>query len=353
MNAASILEQYYFPDAVIHIEPLGNGLINHTFLATVNDKKYVWQQINTQVFRHAHNIAHNIQSIGSYLLQKDPDYFFIQPVPALNNSQMIEAGDGTFWRLFPFIEQTYTLDVLEEPVQAYEAAYAFGLFTNKLSAFPTEQLKNTIPQFHDVQFRVQQLQEAIKTGNQERVIFADEALRFLEERFHLVDTCAQQSASGKWVKRVMHHDTKISNVLFDTNNQAVCVIDLDTIMPGYFFSDVGDMMRTYLCPVNEEETNLSCISVRDDFFKAIVTGYTDAMKNSLTTSEKSDFVLAGKLMIFMQAVRFLTDFINNDIYYGAAYELHNYNRALNQIQLLTKVEAKQREWTDWLLNYFS
>lgn len=141
--------------------------------------------------------------------------------------------------------------------------------------------------------------------------------------------------------RVTHHDTKISNVLFDKKGKGICVIDLDTVMPGYFISDVGDMMRTYLSPVSEEENDLGKITVRDDFYRAIVQGYYNEMKDELTETEKKYFFYAGKFMIYMQAVRFLTDHLNDDVYYGAKYEGHNFMRAANQVRLLECLLEKE------------
>jgi Ser/Thr protein kinase RdoA (MazF antagonist) len=137
--------------------------------------------------------------------------------------------------------------------------------------------------------------------------------------------------------RCTHHDTKISNVLFDHDDKGLCVIDLDTVMPGYFISDVGDMMRTYLCPVSEEEQDLSKITVRKEFYDAIVSGYLSEMGEELDETEKQYFHYAGEFMIYMQALRFLTDHINNDVYYGAKYEGHNFVRAGNQLTLLQRL----------------
>ena len=141
--------------------------------------------------------------------------------------------------------------------------------------------------------------------------------------------------------RVTHHDTKISNVLFGADDKALCVIDLDTIMPGYFISDVGDMMRTYLPTVSEEETDFSKIEVRDDVYKAIVQGYSNEMGEALSDEETKAFFYAGVFMIYMQALRFLTDHLNNDVYYGARYPNHNFVRAGNQIVLLQKLLEKR------------
>ncbi len=142
--------------------------------------------------------------------------------------------------------------------------------------------------------------------------------------------------------RVMHHDTKISNVLFNAENKGACVIDLDTVMPGYFISDVGDMMRTYLSPVTEEESDFDKIKVRDEYFKAIADGYLNKMRDKLSETEKAHFVYAGKFLIYMQAIRFLTDYLNNDAYYGSKYEGHNLMRAKNQIVLLQRFIEKEQ-----------
>jgi Ser/Thr protein kinase RdoA (MazF antagonist) len=144
-------------------------------------------------------------------------------------------------------------------------------------------------------------------------------------------------------RRVTHHDTKISNVLFDKEDKGLCVIDLDTVMPGYFISDVGDMLRTYLCPVSEEENDFSKIEVRDEFYKAIINGYKEEMKNELTDKENKYFFYAGKFMIYMQALRFLTDHINDDAYYGAKYEGQNFVRASNQMVLLERYLEKEKD----------
>jgi Ser/Thr protein kinase RdoA (MazF antagonist) len=353
MNPARIVQLYYFPESTIDCKPLGSGLINHTFLATVDQKKFVLQQINTEVFKKPKAIAQNISLAGNFLNQNYPDYLFITPVTAMNGEQMSEADNQTFWRLFPFVEDSHTIDVVQTEEQAYEAAKQFGLFAKNLSSFPLEQLKQTIPDFHNLHLRQQQFQSAIENGNEQRIHLSIEAIEELQSRNYLVQEFNNRITNNQWKQRVMHHDTKISNVLFNRNDKAICVIDLDTIMPGYFFSDVGDMMRTYLSPANEEESDFSKITVRDSFFQSIVKGYASAMNNELTTQEKYDFVLAGKLMMYMQALRFLTDFLNNDAYYGAKYELHNYNRALNQIELLKRVEEKEEEWNHWLVKYFN
>ena len=181
----------------------------------------------------------------------------------------------------------------------------------------------------------------MEKGNKERIDQSKKLIEELQGNVNIVTEYHSIINNPEFKKRVTHHDTKISNVLFDKNDKAVCVIDLDTVMPGYFISDVGDMMRTYLSPANEEEMEFDKIIVRDDFYKAIVQGYASEMKDKLTETESGYFFYAGKFMIYMQALRFLTDHLNNDVYYGAKYEGHNFVRANNQIVLLRRLMEKE------------
>ncbi|WP_431217988.1 phosphotransferase enzyme family protein [Puia sp. P3] len=164
----------------------------------------------------------------------------------------------------------------------------------------------------------------------------DGSIGYLESQNNIVSEYEDIRANKGFQLRVTHHDTKISNVLFDRQGKGICVIDLDTMMPGYFISDVGDMLRTYLSPVSEEEKDLTQITVRESYFKAIVEGYMEEMRGELTPTEKDAFVYAGAFMMYMQALRFLSDYLNDDVYYGRRYEDHNYVRALNQATLLRK-----------------
>jgi len=226
-------------------------------------------------------------------------------------------------------------------MQAYEAAKQFGRFTKLLCHFPCEQLHITLPDFHNLSLRYQQFEKAIAEGNTARIKEAAATIEFLKNNRSIVDTSERIQKNPAFKKRVTHHDTKISNVLFDDNDQGLCVIDLDTVMPGYFISDVGDMLRTYLSPVSEEETDFSKIKIRSDYFKAIAKGYLEEMKGELSKEEQAHFVYAGKFMIYMQALRFLTDYLNNDVYYGSKYEGHNFMRAKNQVVLLEKLMEKE------------
>ena len=178
-------------------------------------------------------------------------------------------------------------------------------------------------------------------GNKSRIENSTDSIRFILDNKNIVAIYEDIIKNPNFKTRVIHHDTKINNVLFDKTNQGICVIDLDTVMPGFFISDVGDMMRTYLSPVSEEEKDYSKIIVREDYFKAILKGYLSEMKEELSQEELKYFVYAGKFIIYMQAMRFLTDYLLNDVYYGEQYPEHNIIRANNQIVLLQRLIDKE------------
>ncbi len=335
-----ILTQFWFAENNYTINPFGTGLINNTWLATAGDKKYILQRINQNVFKTPEGIDENIKRIAAYLKQYYPGYIFTVPVSTMDGRTLVIDESGAY-RLFEFVEGSHTYDVLQKPQQAYEAAKQFGRFTKLLAGFDTDNLKVTLPNFHDLSLRYKQFEYALQTGDKQRITHAAYLIKCLKNYNGILQTFEEIQTNPSFKKRVTHHDTKISNVLFDNNDNGICVIDLDTVMPGYFISDVGDMMRTYLPAVSEEETDLEKIEIRDEYFDAIVQGYLGEMKEELFEDELNAFVYAGEFMIYMQALRFLTDYLNNDIYYGIKYPLNNYNRAANQIVLLDELMAKE------------
>jgi Ser/Thr protein kinase RdoA (MazF antagonist) len=338
----NILTHYGLNPADYSIEAFGSGLINHTWkICTVTGKPcYILQQINTAIFKQPEDIALNIRNVGNYLQQHYPNYLFAGALPTMSGDDLYIDEKKQYFRLFPFIPNSHSVEVVHTPAQAFEAAHQFAQFTRLLSGFDTGCLKITIPHFHDLSLRYQQFTQALEQGNQQRIQACASLISYLKEQEHLVHTYERIKKDAGFGLRVIHHDTKISNVLFDEHDKGLCVIDMDTVMPGYFISDAGDMMRTYLSPANEEEKDMAKINVRDDFFTAIAAGYIGELKNELTDTEKQHFVYAGEFMIYMQALRFLTDHLNNDIYYGARYEGHNFIRAQNQAVLLQKYMAK-------------
>ena len=338
---SAILMKYGFAPESFTVKVFGNGLINHTWKVYHEGSEYILQRINDQVFKNPMDIANNIEQIATYLKQHHPDYFFVAPVKTIEEKGIIYIEGEGYFRMFPFVKGSHAKDVVETPNEAFEAAAQFGRFTKVLEGFSINQLKRSIPDFHNISLRHQQFLTALKHGNKNRIREAGALSAELLCYAGIVTDYENIISDHRFKKRVTHHDTKISNVLFDDSGKGLCVIDLDTLMPGYFISDVGDMMRTYLSPVSEEEMDFSKIIIRDDFFKAIAIGYYGEMKEVLTQTEKKYFFYAGTFMIYMQAIRFLTDYFNDDSYYGSKYPGQNLVRAGNQAILLKRLIEKK------------
>jgi thiamine kinase-like enzyme len=304
MNANQLISIFdLFGWTNVHSSTITSGLINHTWKIDADQGEFILQRINTNIFASPEKIDANIGMIAAYLEKKSPDYLFTIPVTTIDGNRLVEAPNQVF-RAFNYIPNTNTISVVETADQAKEAAQTFSSFTKALIDFPIDQLHIT-----------------------------------LENQKNLVNQFNQYIANKAAYKRVMHHDTKISNILFDERGKGLCVIDLDTVMPGFLFSDVGDMFRTYISPVSEEEQNLDKIEVRKDFVEAIYEGYTSELKDAITQFELDHFYLSGEILIYMQSLRFITDYLQNDVYYGKKYPDHNLVRALNQYRLLELFQA--------------
>jgi Ser/Thr protein kinase RdoA (MazF antagonist) len=336
----AVLEVFDFDSGKTEVKPLGEGLINHTYKLQAGSDEFVLQKINTSVFKNPDAIAHNIKLVSDYVAANNPNYYFIVPINSVHGNQM-ECIEEGYYRVFPYVNGSHAKTVVQNEAQAYEAGHQFGLFTSVLNGLSVSDLQITIPDFHNVTLRYQQFSASLETGNLDRIAQASNEIKYLQNQKWIADFFETIKANPNFKLRATHHDTKISNLLFDNNDKGICVIDLDTLMPGYFISDLGDMFRTYLCAVSEEETDFEKVCVRPAIYKSIVQGYLQGANNMLSKDESEHIFYAGQFMIYMQALRFLTDFINNDVYYGAKYPLHNYNRACNQIKLLEDYCSKK------------
>jgi len=319
------------------VSPVHSGLINTTLKVAVGVDNYLLQQVNTNVFHHPEWIDENLGMLAGYLTQQAPGYLFTAPVKMRNGQSLLAIG-GSHYRVFNWVNGSHTIDVVATTGQAFEAAQQFGRFTALLKGFTVENLHLSLPDFHNLGLRYRQFELAQRDGNTQRINESAEAIAFLQSQKTILRRYEAFILHPDAKKRVTHHDTKISNVLFDGQDKGICVIDLDTVMPGYFLSDVGDMLRTYICPVSEEEKELERVVVRKDFMKAIENGYLSAMGDELSGFEKDHFYFAGEMLIYMQAIRFLTDHLNNDVYYGSRHAGQNLVRSRNQVRLLEEFQ---------------
>jgi Ser/Thr protein kinase RdoA (MazF antagonist) len=316
---------------------VSSGLINTTWKLTTGGKQFLLQSVNTHVFKHPEQIDENLRMLAAHLAEKAPGYLFIAPVKTPAGEGLVKI-DGIYYRVFDWVPGSHTIAVVNTTEQAYEAARQFGIFTASLKDFDARKLHTTIPDFHNLGLRYQQFEKALQAGMSERIDEAKDIIKYLRSSSPIVDRYERFCKHLDAKTRVTHHDTKISNILFDEKDRGLCVIDLDTVMPGYFLSDVGDMLRTYVCPVSEEEKDLNRISIRKNVMRDIENGYLLPMGAELSIFEKDHFYFGGEMLIYMQALRFLTDYLNNDVYYGSKYPGHNLIRAQNQAELLRQFQ---------------
>lgn len=320
------------------IEPLGGGLIHYTYRAVANGQAIVLQQINTQVFIDPNALVQNYLVVYDHLRQQGG----IQvpaPIPATNGNWLLRDEDGNTWRAASYIANSFSPDATDNAKAAFTTASCFAQFSKALSGIDKSRLQVVLADFHDLTFRYHQFEDTVARVYGLRLMRATHVIAELRERKYLVDFYASIKNNPEYPVRLLHHDCKIGNILFDKDTrEVICPIDLDTIMPGKYFSDVGDMIRTMACTVDENSREWELIDVRPEFYNAIVEGYLHGMGAEFTAAEIENIHKSGLLMTYMQTIRFLTDFLNGDVYYRTTYPEQNLNRALNQLILLEKLE---------------
>lgn len=325
-----------------HIEPLGDGLIHRTYKVTYpgSDVEIVLQCINQTMFPQPENIINNYRIISQYLNYR-ADSIKVPEMVLTNTGKLFWIDeDENFWRGTVFVNNSFTRSLLNHENDARVVAGCFAKFTSSLAGLKMDELDIVIPDFHNLEFRFHQFETAIQKASIQRLLKSTHVIAELRQRKFLVDFYNKIRASEDYKIRIMHHDCKISNILFEkTTHQVICPVDLDTTMPGYYFSDLGDMVRTMACTVDENSTRWEDIDIRADYYKAILNGYLHIMSDLFSTEEKKHVHHSGMLLTYMQALRFVTDFLNNDIYYKTNYPEQNLNRALNQLILLEKLEV--------------
>lgn len=329
-----IIHSFGLIESNFSVDRIGTGHIHETY-KLVGKPSYVLQRVNINVFTKPHDIASNLRAAADYLKKKHPEYLFLSAIHTLDGKEMSFDASGYPWRLFPYIENSITVDKVDTDEEAFTAAAAFGGLTCNLEGVNIKLFKPTIERFHDLPARYAQFEKALKNSTEERL---GKSTALVERARHfrdIVDRYEKLIGEGTLRHRIMHNDTKINNILIDaTTRQPVCVIDLDTLMPGYFIYDVGDMVRTFVSPANEEEKDVSKVVFRKSIYEALVAGYLSQMGSTLTKAEKTLFPFAGMMMTYIMALRMLTDFLNGDVYYHITYPEQNYVRAMNQLTLL-------------------
>ena len=322
------------------IDPVKGGLINSSFVVRgTHTRPFLLQQINQQVFRDPEAVQQNYIQIWSASRNSSQSLSIPAPIAYLDNRYLYRSREGQYWRATEFVEDSFSKSVATDPQQAYTTAKTFACYTASLHHLDQSLLNIVIPGFHNLYERYVQFEQALSGASPERKKTAEQPIHELVRRKKYADFYRQliRDPSGYPV-RVMHHDAKIANVLFNREEQVICAVDFDTVMPGYFFSDLGDMIRSMACNEDENFRDIDQLHLRPEYYDAIVSGYLEVMEPYLTASEKEHIHYAGILMIYMQALRFLSDYLNGDVYYRTEYEGQNLDRTANQLKLLQELE---------------
>lgn len=345
----NITKCFHHEGTINEIRPFGSGLINDTYLVTTIDSftpDYVLQRINHQVFRNIDLLQHNIDIVTNHIRQKlieakapDLERKVLQFMSVDNGKSYYHDDNDQYWRMSLLIPHSYTYNEVT-PASSYEAGVAFGQFENMLSDVP-ERLGETIPNFHNMELRIAQLSEAVKLDAAKRVNEVGEELDFIMA--YAEDMCLAENLfrEGKLPKRLCHCDTKVNNILFDGGGHFLCVIDLDTVMPSFIFSDYGDFLRTAANTVAEDSSEFDNIHFRTDIFEAFTKGYLYSVKSFITELEVELLSYAIALFPMMQCVRFLTDYLSGDVYYKTQYPSQNLVRARNQLKFFNRIKEQE------------
>lgn len=344
-----IADKFYPQTRFISCEPYGSGHIHETYLLIKSSNghlhKFILQRFNNSVFREPEKVLNNIRKITSHFKNsgsKDSGTLYLSMVPAINNEYWYQDKMKNYWRCFDFIEESYTINKIEKASQAYEAARMFGNFLLSLSDINPRDIEVTIPDFHNIVKRLEALDKAVNTGNEKRISEASAEIAQVRKYNDFVKEFL--SVLPELPVRVTHNDTKINNVLFSSSTgKGICVIDLDTVMPGTVLSDFGDMVRTFTNTGEEDEKDLSKVSFNPEIFREMSVGFIDGVRGILKPVERNNLLLGGKLIIFMQAIRFLTDYLFGDIYYKIDYPDHNLVRTRDQLKLLDSFIEHEEE----------
>lgn len=350
---AQIGAQFAVQGELVEAYEIHSGHINSTYAGSYRQDdgsvyRYVFQSINRNVFKDPFAVMKNVERVTRHINAKvlrskrDLGGQTLNLFPARCGGTWVEDSHGGVWRCYNFIEGCVTYDVVENTRQAHQAARAFGSFQDLVSDLESSRIIETIPDFHNTPKRFQRLLDAANTDPLGRLEAVRPEFEFALAHQGMTTLLLDAVAAGAMPVRVTHNDTKINNVMIDAeSDEAVCVIDLDTVMPGLVVYDFGDLMRSAVSPAAEDETDLSKIAMRMPIFEALVEGYLESASGFISATEADNLVLGGKMMTFEVGIRFLTDHLEGDVYFKTHRPNHNLDRCRTQFKLVECMEAQE------------
>lgn len=343
--------------------PYGNGHINDTFLLRYEtpdqgEKKYILQRMNHDIFKNPPLLMENIVHVTDYLRSiivsrgGDPERETLNVLKTSDGANFFQDSGHNYWRVYPFIERSLCLEKAGSAKDFYDSAVAFGSFQKMLSDYPAETLHETIPDFHNTPSRFQDFKAAVQNGDRNRATLAEKEIAFALDRASDTSVLTALLNIGALPLRVTHNDTKLNNILFDRDTgKALCIIDLDTVMPGLSLYDFGDSIRFGASTGAEDETDLDKIELDLSLFEAFTKGYLEGCAGSLTAKEIELLPMGAKLMTYECGIRFLADFLTGDTYFKVHKAQHNLDRARTQFKLVADMEAKWDQMADIVTKY--
>lgn len=349
-----IIAQFEISGTVDRMIPFGSGHINDTYKVNMvhPEGTFVLQRINHHVFPNVDALMNNMVLITQHILQRNETNrqsgqshfpFSLQFISTKTGDYFYRDDEDNRWRLMPFVPDSCSFDQVKTVKQAFEGGQAFGKFHALLDGLNPQAIQEVIPNFHQIGHRLDQLEAAVQSHTDQRLSGVGNELLFIRDRSNSMMRILRKAAHGQIKERILHNDTKFNNILFDENGQALCVIDLDTVMPGYLAYDFGDAIRSIINTAAEDEVNLDQIGLNIPLFKAYTIGYFQEMSPYLN-DEESDSLIDGVLLLpYMQAVRFLTDYLQGDTYFKIQHPHHNLQRARAQLRLVSELESAEAE----------
>lgn len=346
IDMKALCEKFGLSSDVESVEALKDGLINTTYLVILkNGEKYLFQNINTLVFKRPVELMENIVNVTKYLRKVieneggDPDRQTLTFLNAVDGKYYYCDELNRYWRVYRYVDEAFTYNTIENPQIFRAAGKAFGKFQSMLADYPMATLHDTIPDFHNTAVRFDTFVRAVEENKSGRAENAKAEIEFALARKSDAQRLVTMFGRGELPLRVTHNDTKLNNVLFDKHTgDAFCVIDLDTVMPGLSLYDFGDSIRFGANTAAEDEPDLSRVSVSLELYESYVRGYLESAAHSLTQNEINELAFSGKLMTYECGIRFLSDYLDGDVYFKTNYPEHNLVRAKNQFALVADME---------------
>lgn len=344
----NIIDRFTIEGKVASFSPFGSGYINDTY-RVVNAERtkpdYLLQRINHQVFRNIPGMMNNISKVTDYIGNNKIvgyDQETLKIIRTRDDQLFIKDGEN-YWRMFDFKKGSKSYDLVETPEQAYQGALAFGTFMRLLADFPADSLVETLPQFHNIILRLETLENAIREDVRDRVREVGPAIDYVRSIAKLMCEIESLKIAGKLPLRVTHNDTKFNNVLLDENDKGICVIDLDTVMPGVVHYDFGDGIRTSTNTAKEDEPDISLVNFDLEKFEAFANGFLEPTRDILTPIELEYLGISGALLAYIMGVRFLTDYLQGDVYYKIENPETNLHRSRGQFELVRQILERREE----------